>query len=270
MRPLPTKDDVRDFWNEESCGEVLLLPSQDLAGFEAQARERYRLEPYIEEFALFDATNGKRVLEIGVGLGADHQRFAEAGAELSGIDLTTRAVEHTCKRLSAYGLSSDVQVGDAENLRFSDDAFDVVYSWGVIHHSPDTPRAAREILRVLKPGGRFSVMIYQRRSLVGAMLWARYGLFAGKPFVGLDAVYSRFLESPGTKAYSPTEAKALFAGASTVRTRSVLTHGDLLESGAGQRHQGYLLMMARKVWPRSLIKRFLPSWGLFLLVEGIK
>jgi SAM-dependent methyltransferase len=266
----PAKDDVRGFWNEESCGEALLLSSRDKAGFEAQARERYRLEPYICDFARFSETRGLHVLEIGVGLGADHQQFAEAGAKLSGIDLTSRAIEHTRNRLALFGLTSNVQVGDAENLPFTDETFDMVYSWGVIHHSPDTPKAASEILRVLKPGGRFAVMIYQTKSLVGVMLWLRYALIRGKPFTSMAEIYSRYLESPGTKAYSINEAKALFRGAAEVHTRSVLTHGDLLESGAGQRHRGRALALARMVWPRGLIRRLLPDWGLFLLVEGTK
>lgn len=264
------KAGVRDFWNEASCGEALLLPSEDREGFAAQSRERYKLEPYIDELARFDHTSGKAVLEIGVGLGADHQRFAEAGATLSGIDLTPRAIEHTRHRLQLFGFSSNLQVGDAENLPFADNSFDVVYSWGVIHHSPDTPKAAQEILRVLKPGGRFAVMIYQRRSLVGAFLWVRYAFLVGRPFTGIDTIYSRYLESPGTKAYSPDQAKALFEGATTVQVRSVLTHADLLESGAGQRHEGGLLALARKVWPRALIRQLLPGWGLFLLVDGVK
>lgn len=269
-RGVPAKDDVRDFWNAESCGEALLLSSEDIAGFEAQASERYRLEPYICDFARFSETRDLRVLEVGVGLGADHQQFAEAGAELSGIDLTSRAIEHTRNRLALFGLTSNVQVGDAENLPFGDETFDVVYSWGVIHHSPDTPKAAREILRVLKPGGRFAVMIYQTKSLVGVMLWLRYALIRGRPFISMAEIYSRYLESPGTKAYSVDEAKVLFSGASQVITRSVLTHGDLLESGAGQRHKGGLLALARMVWPRRLIRRFMPDWGLFLLIEGAK
>src|ERR1019366_8006320 len=91
---------VHDFWNDASCGEDLYLPSVDRAGYEAQAQARYELEPYIVEFARFDDTRGKRVLEIGIGLGADHERFARAGADLCGIDLTERAVEHTRRRLA--------------------------------------------------------------------------------------------------------------------------------------------------------------------------
>lgn len=147
------KRQVHDFWNRASCGEDLYLAGGDRAAFEAQAEARYRLEPYILEFAQFEAAKGRRVLEIGVGLGADHQRFAEAGAELYGIDLTERAVAHTRSRLALFGLGSNLQTGDAEHLDFPDDAFDLVYSWGVLHHSPDTHQAIAEVHRVLKRGG---------------------------------------------------------------------------------------------------------------------
>lgn len=264
------KQALHDFWNDASCGEALLLRSEDVEGYRRQTSERYRLEPYIPDFARFEEARDKEVLEIGVGLGADHQRFAEAGARLTGIDLTPRAIEHTRQRLRLFGLESRLSVGDAERLPFKDDSFDVVYSWGVIHHSPDTPAAAREILRVLRPGGRFAVMVYQRYSLIGAMLWLRYALARGRPWLGLDAIYDRYLESPGTKAYTKGQAAALFAGASSVRISSVLTHGDLLESGAGQRHSGMVLNFARKLWPRPLLKRLFPHAGLFLLIEGRK
>jgi 2-polyprenyl-3-methyl-5-hydroxy-6-metoxy-1,4-benzoquinol methylase len=100
------KQRVHDFWNEASCGEKIYLEGTDREAYESQARMRYVLEPYIAELAAFDRSRGQRVLEIGVGLGADHQRFAEAGCDLYGIDLTERAVEHTQRRLAAFALSS--------------------------------------------------------------------------------------------------------------------------------------------------------------------
>lgn len=264
------KETVREFWNEAACGEELLLPSRDREGFAAQSRERYRLEPYIIPFADFSGTRGLAVLEIGVGLGADHESYARAGANLHGIDLTDRAVAFTSQRLALQSLRSDLKVGDAEALQFSDNSFDLVYSWGVIHHSPDTAKAAREILRVLKPGGRFRVMIYHKRSLVGAMLWLRYGLARGRPFLSLAEVYATYLESPGTKAYTQREARGLFSSAASVTTKIELTHGDLLESEAGQRHQGLILAIAKRTWPRWLLRRIGRGFGLFLLVSGVK
>jgi SAM-dependent methyltransferase len=151
---MTSKEDVRDFWNEAACGEKLYLEGLNLEGFRKQAETRYELDPFIIPFADFDAAWGKRVLEIGVSLGADHQRFAEAGAILTGVDLTPRAIEMTRQRFNMLGLKSELHVGDAENLDLPDNSFDIVYSWGVIHHSPDTQKAINEIFRVLKRGGR--------------------------------------------------------------------------------------------------------------------
>lgn len=264
------KQQVHDFWNQASCGESLYLPDTDRAGYEAQAEARYTLEPYILDFAAFSDTHGLRVLEIGVGLGADHQRFAEAGADLWGIDLTERAVEHTRRRLAAFGLTSHLAVGDAEHLDFPDDSFDLVYSWGVLHHSPDTPKAIAEVWRVLKPGGGAKIMVYHKWSMVGLMLWVRYALLGLRPWLSLSEVYARHLESPGTKAYTVAEARKLFSAFSEVSIRTVLGHGDLLESEAGQRHRGVLLTLARKIWPRRLIRRFFPNAGLAMLIEARK
>jgi SAM-dependent methyltransferase len=160
-----SKNAVRDFWDEASCGEKLYLDGLDVGGFRTQSETRYALEPFIIPFADFGAASGKHVLEIGVGLGADHQRFAEEGAVLSGIDITPRAIEMTSCRFDTLGLRSDLRVGDAEQLCFADNTFDLVYSWGVIHHTPDTEKSVREIFRVPRPGGVAKVMIYPRSGL---------------------------------------------------------------------------------------------------------
>src|SRR5262245_27601967 len=131
---MSEKQAVHDFWNAASCGEALFLRGSDADAFAAQAAKRYEFEPYSLSFADFASSRGLDVLEIGIGLGADHQRFAEAGALVCGIDLTERAVIHTRNRLAAFGLRSAIDVGDAENLKFADESFDVVYSWGVLHH----------------------------------------------------------------------------------------------------------------------------------------
>jgi SAM-dependent methyltransferase len=261
---------VLEHWDRAACGEDLYLRSATPEGYREQARRRYELEPYIEEFADFAAARGSRVLEIGVGLGADHERFAAAGAHLTGIDLSGHAIEHVHRRLALSGLESSLLVSDAERLPFADSSFDVVYSWGVIHHSPDTAAAVAEIHRVLRPGGLARIMIYHRRSLVGYMLWLRYALGRARPWLSLDHVCARYLESPGTKVYSRAQARALFGAFQRVRIEIKLTHGDLLESQAGQRHQGVLIRIARKVWPRALLRRFAPDHGLFMLITAVR
>lgn len=270
LQPDAAKQAVRDFWQEAACGEDLYLREVSREGYLEQAQQRYALEPYIPTFAQFATARGRDVLEIGVGLGADHQQFAAAGARLRGIDLTERAITHARRRLGLFGLQSNLAVGDAENLPFAADTFDIVYSWGVIHHSPDTPAAVAQIHRVLRPGGVARIMIYHKWSLVGYMLWIRYALLRLRPWLGLRAIYARYLESPGTKAYSVAEAQRLFAAFSSTQVRTVLTHGDLLESVAGQRHGGPLLTLARRIWPRTLLKRLAPGQGLFMLIEAVK
>jgi SAM-dependent methyltransferase len=264
------KKAVEEFWDKASCGEDLYLQNQKRDGYVEHARRRYELEPIIEEFAEFPSAQGEKVLEIGVGLGADHQRFAQAGAHLTGIDLTARAVAHTRRRLALFNYDSALSTGDAENLQFPADAFDTVYSWGVLHHSPNTPKAISEAHRVLRPGGVAKVMIYHKWSLVGYMLWIRYALLRLRPWMTLREIYACHLESPGTKAYSLGEARGMFAAFSSVHIRTCLTHGDLLESAAGQRHGGALLSLARTIWPRKLLRKYARSHGLFMLIRAVK
>lgn len=261
---------VKTYWEAASCGEELYLPGHGPQDYEHQTRERYRLEPCIPVFAEFERYAGRSVLEIGVGVGADHQRFAEAGADLTGIDLTERAVRHTRTRLGLVGLTSTLKTCSAENLDFPDDTFDLVYSWGVLHVTPDTPRAIREVLRVLKPGGEAKIMIYHKYSFVGYMLWLRYGLGRRKPRTSLAEIYDKYLESPGTKAYTVNETRLLFAGYDVQDIRTELTHADLLTSPVGQRHRGLALDIARRVWPRWIIKKLFPRHGLFLMVRATK
>jgi ubiquinone/menaquinone biosynthesis C-methylase UbiE len=263
------KKDVKDFWNTASCGEDLYLKGFTKEDYNYQAKIRYELEPQLT-FGEFPKFKGKKTLEIGVGLGSDHQQLAEAGAILSGIDLTERAISHTKRRFELFGLKSELQTADAENIPFPDETFDAVYTWGVIHHSPNTQQAANEIYRILKPGGFAKIMIYNKYSIIGYMLWIRYALLTLKPWRSLDYIYYHYLESLGTKAYSYAEAKALLSKFDIHSIETPLGHGDLLTSDVGQRHRGILLTLARKFWPRTLIKFFLPTHGLGMLITCSK
>ena len=238
-----------------------------------QARERYELEPYIFEFANFRDGFNRDVLEIGIGMGADHAHWARScPRKLCGIDITRRAVEFTATRLTNEGLSSDLQQADAEYLPFQDRSFDLVYSWGVLHHSPNTPRCISEAARVLRPGGIARIMIYHTWSLVGVMLWCRYALLRGRPLRSLNDIYFHHLESPGTKAYTVKSAQRMFgaAGFNSVNVRVQLSHGDLIQGKVGARHQGALLRLAKILWPRTLIRSLAPRLGLYLLIEAVK
>lgn len=154
------------------------------------------------------------------------------------LDLTQRGIDHTRTRLELIGYAHDVRHADAEHLPFEDASFDIVYSWGVLHHTPNTPGAIEEVRRILRPGGVTRVMIYHRASLIGVLLWTRYALLRGRPFTSLDSLYSRWLESPGTKAYSTSEARQVFSRFASASTSIALSNGDLL-TGAGSDTKAY-------------------------------
>lgn len=103
---------------------------------------------------------GKRVLEIGCGMGFHAELLSRAGAVLTTVDISPTSVEATRARFAVKGLDADIFEMDAEALAFPDDSFDLVWSWGVIHHSSRTGRIVREIERVLKPGGSVKLMVY--------------------------------------------------------------------------------------------------------------
>ncbi len=159
------KDRVRAFWQANPCGTKFADAEPGTRLFYERVEEhRYQKEWHIPAAARFNDARGLRVLEIGCGLGTDGAQFARAGADYTGVDLTQAAVELARKRFELFNLTGKFQTADAENLDFADANFDLVYSHGVLHHTPDTVRAVREIHRVLRPGGRAIVMLYHRDS----------------------------------------------------------------------------------------------------------
>lgn len=221
---------VRSYWEHEPCGTAQWvvgdLPTRSAEWFHTVEQTRYEQEPMVHSVAQFTRWAGKRVLEIGVGAGADHLQFARAGADLHGVDLTDAAIDTTRAHLALHGLTSDLRRVDAERLPFPDGHFDVVYSWGVIHHAEHPERIIAEVHRVLRPGGVFIGMLYARRSVVALKLWARNGLMRGQPLRTLSDVVACHMESPGTKAYTQAEVRALFNRFTSCSTRRFATVWD--------------------------------------------
>lgn len=265
------KEEIRRFWDEKSCGEVYAKGESLKEYYESQSRAIFELTPYLFNFSKFNQGYDKDVLEIGIGMGSDHVEWAKSDPKsLTGIDLTSRAIEHTKKRLEIYGFNSNLEIGDAENMPFKDESFDLVYSFGVLHHSPNTAIALDEVFRVLRSGGIARIMIYHTQSITGYMLWFRYGLLAGAPFRSLADIYSNHLESPGTKCFSLNETKSMFSKFHSVKITNQFSQGDLLIGAVGQRHRGVLLSLAKKFWPRWLIKILFKNHGLYHLIEAKK
>lgn len=209
-------------WTQDPCGAVT---GGDEFGtrefFDSVERARYSdYAPWMPSLMGFADFRGARLLEVGCGMGTDLLQFARGGADCVAIDLTPRSVETTRRRFALYGERGHFVVGDAERLPFADESFDVVYSNGVLHHTPDTAGAIREVHRVLRPGGVAKIMLYHRDSLaywIGIVL--RHGVAGGEFLRGHSpshvlnrwAEYSEHGGCPLVKVYSRRQARRLFA-----------------------------------------------------------
>jgi SAM-dependent methyltransferase len=221
------KERVREYWNTHPCGTQFTdLEWGSRAFFDEVERFRYRVQPFMHTMIGFDRYADKDLLEIGCGLGTDLLQFARGGARVTGIDLTPASIDLVKRRFQLYGLPVDARVADAEDLPFEDGRFDVVYSFGVLHHTPNTQRAIDEVHRVLKPGGECIVMLYHRRSLytmVGTPLYAIARHLGGSRGEGSETAelhagstvedwVRRYdgAANPLGKAYTRAEARSMF------------------------------------------------------------
>lgn len=221
---------ARKQWTQDPCG------SKYGAKYEFATREffdeveRHRYEeyaPWMPEVMGFNEFAGKRLLEVGCGMGTDLLQFARGGAQCTGIDLTPRSVEISSLHFGLYGMRADFVLADGERLPFADESFDVVYSNGVLHHTPDTERAVRELHRVLRPEGIAKVMLYHRNSLHYWMeIILHRGILRGHFLRGHspEEIMSRYVEyssadaRPLVKVYSQPQARKLFAPFGEVKT----------------------------------------------------
>jgi ubiquinone/menaquinone biosynthesis C-methylase UbiE len=158
---------VKTFWDSNPCQSELSQAKDRRQYFEEISRKRFEgREWHIPTVARFGAFKGKRVVEIGCGLGTDGIEFARKGADYIGVDLTPHSVALARERFEVFGVPGRFEVANAEEgLPFADASVDHVYSFGVIHHSPAPEKIIKEIHRVLKSGGTFTVMLYNRSSI---------------------------------------------------------------------------------------------------------
>jgi SAM-dependent methyltransferase len=267
------KERVRAFWQAHPCGTKFSDAEPGTREFfERVEAHRYTKEWHIPEAADFTGARGLRVLEIGCGLGTDGAQFAKAGADYTGVDLTDAAVELARKHFELLGLRGNFRTADAENLDFADGSFDLVYSHGVLHHTPDTARAVREIHRVVKPGGRASVMLYHRGSYnyrVGIRVLRRSGARLLKSERGIWFV-NRLTGEPVDSLRE--HARLLRAGSngylssSEFLSQSTDGAGNPLARVYSRRAARELFKDFREVELRAyfLNKRFIPLVGRFL------
>jgi SAM-dependent methyltransferase len=289
------KERVRAFWQANPCGVKFADAAPGTRHFyELVEAHRYTKEWHIPAAADFAGARGLKVLEIGCGLGTDGAQFAEAGADYTGVDLTEAAVELARRRFELFDLPGAFQTADAENLAFPNDSFDLVYSHGVLHHTPETGKAIQEIHRVLRPRGRAVVMLYHRGSYnyrVNISLLRRAGAqllkwetgiklvnkITGEPLESLRE-HARLLKTeresylkpdeflsqntdgagnPLARVYSRKEARELFKDFSEVTLKTYFLNKRWLP-------------VIGNVLPRSLESRLASRWGWHLWIYATK
>ena len=165
-------DKIINYWNKRPCN---IRHSSCEVGtkeyFEQVEKRKYFVESHIPGFAEFDKWTGKKVLEIGCGIGTDAVNFARNGAEYTGIELSDASLLITKQRFELFQLKGRFFNVDAQNydellasLGGDDGDFDLIYSFGVIHHSPDPQKIIDNCLQLLKPGGTLKIMVYAEHS----------------------------------------------------------------------------------------------------------
>jgi SAM-dependent methyltransferase len=288
------KERVRAFWQEHPCGTKFADASPGSRRFyELVEEHRYQKEWHIPAAADFSNARGKKVLEIGCGLGTDGAQFALAGADYTGIDLTDAAVDLARRRFDLFNLPGAFRTADAENLDFPDESFDVVYSHGVFHHTPDTVRAVQEVHRVLRPGGRAVVMLYHRDSYnyrINISLLRRAGAHllrwnSGVKFVHLltgepeDSLHEHAVRLKAERAYLNSEEflsqNTDGAGNPLARVYSRGEARDLFKDFSQVELRTYFLNkrwlpVIGNILPRRLESQMASRWGWHLWIYGTK
>jgi ubiquinone/menaquinone biosynthesis C-methylase UbiE len=207
--------DVQQYWDARPCNiRHSTKPVGSKEYFDEVEDRKYLVEPHIPAFAEFDRWKGKRVLEVGCGIGTDSINFARAGAELTAVELSSESLRIAEQRADVMGVADRIRFvqANAEELTatLSDEPYDLVYSFGVIHHTPRPDRALAEMRALTAPGGTLKLMIYHRRS------WKVFWIVAAQGrgrFWKTDELVAENSEAqtgcPVTFSYTRSEARAL-------------------------------------------------------------
>ncbi len=182
---------------------------------------RYRQEPYLEGFFSELIVPGAASLEVGIGLGTDLRTFAKAGMQVTGLDYSPGNAHLSQQGLDACDLKGKVVSGDAEQLPFPDTSFDICYSWGCLHHSPETRKSIDELYRVLKPGGSVMVMLYHKGYQYLYMLLAYILTFRWLSMPLQRYISWRYDSAPLSQMFSRKELFDMFGRFDNVQIRVV-------------------------------------------------
>jgi 2-polyprenyl-3-methyl-5-hydroxy-6-metoxy-1,4-benzoquinol methylase len=221
---------VEKYWNDRPCN---IRHSTKQVGtreyFDEVERRKYMVEPHIPKFADFERWRGKKVLEIGCGLGTDTMNFARHGAQVTAVDLSEKSIGLARQRAKVFGLEDRIRFiqADAEHLsdRVPAEPYDLIYSFGVIHHTPHPERVIAQLPRFTGPETTVKIMVYNRWSWKVLWILARYGKGA---FWKLDRLIAENSEAqtgcPVTYVYSKRQGAELLAHGDLRVTRAEADH----------------------------------------------
>jgi len=182
---------VKQFWDDRPCN--IRHSSKEVGTkeyFEEVTKRKYFVESHILPFANFGFWKGREVLEVGCGIGTAAQSFMEAGAKYTGIDVSPRSIELAQMRTELFDLAGDIFVADIQSLVLPDKQFDLVYSFGVLHHIANLDAALKNIYAMLKPGGQFKLMMYASKSWKNACIRQGLDQFEAQTGVPIAETYT--------------------------------------------------------------------------------
>jgi ubiquinone/menaquinone biosynthesis C-methylase UbiE len=221
-------------WTADPCGSSVSEGEPGtLPYLERLLEARTEYAPWMADELGYAGSTGLRVLDVGCGQGIDLIHYAQAGATVTGVDLTPRHVDLARKHLALLGLQGTVVEGDAESLPFEDGSFDRVSSNGVLHHTPGIEASLREILRVLEPGGEARIILYNRNSFhywLTQVLWEgvlRGGLLQERSMAGVlsrGVEFSSIGARPLVRVYSRSNVRRLLHDAGFVDVTTSVRH----------------------------------------------
>lgn len=278
---MVNQKEITFYWENEVCGTRHSTKKKLFNYYDEIKKKRYKYETFIPKFLGFknkDYFKDKLILEIGVGAGTDFVQFLKTGAKCYGIDATQSSIDETENNIK-YSLSNfDYKLHylgkhNAEKLPFESNSFDLVYSYGALHHAENTMLCISEAIRVLKPGGNLKLMVYSNFSSSGIMLWFLYGLLRGKPFLSQEEIIFKYLESPGTKSYSKKEFRKILDGfgLKDLSISKFAGCGDKLLMPPSNKYKNSLFFkFIKKIFPRFLVSKFENILGLALTVNAYK
>ncbi len=201
----PTLTDVATYWNRRPCNiRHSPLPIGTKEYFDQVEERKYFVEPHIPHFAEFGKWKDKKVLEVGCGIGTDTINFARAGAQVTAVELSEESLKMAKKRAEVMGVTDRITfyVANAEELSkvVPIEPYDLVYSFGVIHHTPDPRRAVEEMQKYMKAGSEMRIMIYAKYSWKNFLI--AVGIAQPEAQTGCPIAFT----------YSANEARKLLAG----------------------------------------------------------